>query len=739
MLKLLCLSRLLVFWMVYYSAAAVAADFYVATTGNDHWSGTLDAPNLQQSDGPFATLERARDEIRKRKNAGTLNSPTTVWVREGLYALSQPFKLSAQDSGDPQAPIVYRAYGQEKPILSGGRTLTGFVPYKGEILKTDVSAQGLKGIYFRQLFLDGQRQILARYPNFDPQDPYGGGWAYADGKLFSMYQDVPGESKRLLHYKAQDMRQWSHPEEGEVFVSPRYNWWNNIVGMKSVDAASRTITLTADCSYAIRPNDRYYVQNLFEELDSPGEWYLDKRDSTLYFWPPSPLAGKTVAAPALRTLLELGPGTANVTFRGFTFECCGGTAIMLTGTTNCLIAANVVRNGGDYHGSGVSVQGGFRNGVVGNDISQIGQNGIYLSGGDGKTLTAGENYADNNYIHHIGLDYKQGCGIVLVGCGNRASHNLIHDGPRFGIQFQGNNLVIEYNHIRDVCLETSDTGAIYTTGRDWLGSRGSVIRYNYFHDVIGFGQTNGKWVTPFMAWGIYLDDNTGGVDVFGNIIARCSLACLHLHNGRDNLIQNNLFIEGAEQQVQYDGWTTTSKMWINHYPTMVKGYESVADQPAWKEMRNMQISPAQSILPNGMTMIGNRFFCNIFTYLNPKACLYSMSNVPFDHNIFDDNLIFHGGLPPVSIKPQGKPGLQPHLDWQSWQALGEDRHSVMADPLFVDPAKGDYRLRSDSPAFALGFKAIPFEKIGPYADELRASWPIVEAEGAREHRKKTSP
>ena len=102
MLKLLCLSRLLVFWMVYYSAAAVAADFYVATTGNDHWSGTLDAPNLQQSDGPFATLERARDEIRKRKNAGTLNSPTTVWVREGLYALSQPFKLSAQDSGDPR-------------------------------------------------------------------------------------------------------------------------------------------------------------------------------------------------------------------------------------------------------------------------------------------------------------------------------------------------------------------------------------------------------------------------------------------------------------------------------------------------------------------------------------------------------------------------------------------------------------------------------------------------------------
>jgi parallel beta-helix repeat protein len=712
---------------------AAAATLYVATTGNDHWSGTLDEPNLPQSDGPFATLGRARDELRKLRAAGVLQGESTVWVRGGSYPLSQTFTLDAQDGGNPQAPIIYRAYGKEQPILTGGRAVTGFTPYKGEILRTDVAAQGLKGIYFRQLLFAGQRQPLARYPNYDPQNPYGGGWSYVDGKFCPMYSEVPGEDKHTLHFKAADARTWSRPEEGEVFIFPRFNWWNNIVGIKSIDAENHTITLRNDCSYAIRPNDRYYVQNLLEELDAPGEWYLDGKDSTLYFWPPSPLADQSVSVPVIKTILELGPGTAHVTFRGFTFECCEETAIKLNQTTDCLIAGNIIRNVGGYNGAGISVNGGLRNGVVGNDIYGIGRSGITIDGGDRQTLTPAENYADNNYIHHIGVAFKQGVGIELNGCGNRASHNLIHDGPRMGIMFSGNNLLIEYNHIRHVNLETEDTGAVYTGGRDWISSRGTVVRYNYFHDILGYGQKNGKWISPYFAWGVYLDDNAGGVDIIGNIIARCTRAGLHLHNGRDNLIQNNIFIETGQMQVEYDGWTATNRMWLQHYPTMIKGYASVANQPAWKNMRNMQVSPDQAILPNGMVMTGNQVFCNIFYYLTPQARLYRMSNVPFDHNAFDYNLIFHGGLPLLTGQKPVPPDTEPLGEWKAWQALGADLHSVVADPLLVDPAHDDYRLRPDSPAFSLGFKAIPVEKIGPYADDLRASWPIVEAEGAREH------
>ena len=879
------------FWLVCILAASVpgfAADLFVAPGGQDSNSG--------DSGSPFATLERARDAARAL-HAAQPAAPVTVQVRGGTYALPHTLKLSAQDSG-----TTWRAYENEKPHLLGGRAVLNFTPHAQGILKADVGAQGFKGVNFRQLFFDGQRQHLARYPNYDAQNPYGGGWAYADGKPCPMYAERAGEDKHTLLFKPADARTWAHPEDGEVLVFARYNWWNDIVRIKAVDSAQHTLTLAHDCSYAIRPFDRYYVQGLFEELDAPGEWFLDRRTATLYFWPPAPLAGKPVYAPTMRTILDLGAGTHDVTFRGFTFECADGTAIILKDTTNCLVAASTIRNVGDYGGHGVSINGGHNNGVAGCDIYAVGSCGVSLTGGDRITLTPAGNYADNNYIHHVGVFYAQGVGVQLGGCGNRASHNYIHDGPRMGIMFAGNNLVIEYNHIRHMNLETEDTGAVYTGGRDWIGSRGSVIRYNYFHDMLGYGHDDkGVWHSPHFAWGVYLDDNTGGVDVIGNIVARCSRASLHLHNGRDNLIENNIFLDGRLQQVEYSGWTVSNRMWRDHFPTMVKGYESVASQPAWRTMRNMRLPPQDAVLPDGKIMTGNVLLRNIIAYSDPKAKLYQMRSVPFDHNLCDSNLIWHGGLPLLTgqtkikdtvgpnlapnpgfeegapgalpaewkwqVKPNdskaaldatekfagrqalriegrgttsdakhqklspsfvsaeipAKPGqtyrltarvkgaapdtkfslmAQSYIDkvyfwakdtlatagsdwkeyevifkfpapgdrdykeqmkslrirfdirqdagtiwvdevclkeaqaldeWATWLALGNDQHSLVSNPLFVDAAKDDYRLQPGSPAFQLGFQAIPVDKIGPYASELRASWPIVEAEGAREH------
>lgn len=705
-------------------------NLYVALNGNDAWSGKLAKPNSAGTDGPFATLERARNEVRNLRSDGNQNDPITVFVRGGIYELKETLKFDAQDSGSPDAPIIYRAYKQEEPIIIAGKQITGFIPHNGNILKSDVSSQGFEGIYFRQLLCNGMRMHLARYPNFDPENPYGGGWAYADGEPVSMGAQIPGENKYTMQYKTQDARNWSRPEEGEVFVFPRYNWWNNIVRIKSIDSEGRIITLAGDCSYPIRPTDRYYVQNLFEELDSPGEWYLDKETWILYFWPPEDVDPEemVVYAPVSRTILELGEGAANITLRGFTFECCEGTAITLKDTTNCLIAGNTIRNVGDYRGSGVSVNGGTNNGVVGNDIYEIGSHGISIGGGDRITLTPAENYADNNYIHHVGVSYKQGVGISINGCGNSAAHNLIHDGPRMGILFSGNNLVIEYNHIRHMNLETADTGAVYTGGRDWISSRGTIIRYNYFHDILGYGQEDGKWVSPHYAWGIYLDDNAGGIDVIGNIVARCVRGLIHLHSGRDNLIENNIFMDGKLQQVEYNGWTKTHSYWQNHMKTMVEGYESVIDQPVWKKMRNMHIHPNEATLPNGLVMTGNLFRKNIIYYHDPDAKLLKLRSVPFDHNSWESNLYWHQGLP-LSVPLKDVPK---ESEWGSWLEMGQDQGSIIADPLFEDAENEDYRLRDDSPAFKIGFQQIPVDKIGPYRDELRASWPIIEAEGARE-------
>lgn len=690
---------------------------YVSKEGSDAADGS--------EARPFATLERARDEVRKHKAAGAV----TVYVRAGEYALDRTFRLSAEDSGRADAPVVWRAYPGETVVLSGGTPIGGFQPYRGKILQTSV-----RGAPFRQLFYEDARQPLARYPDYDPENPYGGGWAYADGALIPMYRDIPGEDKHSLIYKEQDTRQWQHPEDGEVMVFPRYNWWNNIVRIKSIDRAARKITLAGECSYAIRPGDRYYVQGMFEELDAPGEWYLDTRAGTLYFWPPDGARdGVTVWAPRLTNVLEFGPGTAYITWRGFTIEHTSGTAVLLNQATHCLIAGNVIRNAGDYRGSGVVVNGGSHNGVAGNDIDSVGANGIALSGGDRITLTSAENYADNNYIHHTGVYYKQGVGIAMSGCGSRATHNLIHDTPRMAIIFSGNLFLIEYNHMRHTNLETADTGVVYTGGRDWLGSRGTVVRYNYMHDSIGYGFENGHWTSPHYSWGVYLDDNAGGVDVIGNIVVRAFRGLIHLHNGRDNLVENNIFVDGKLYQAEFNGWTADQRNWKTHLPTMIKGYESVQGQPAWQGMRGMETHPTQAVLPNGMIMSGNVFRRNIVYYSDAKARLFGSRNLPLDHNRWEENIYWNSAGPLIIARGAGLRDW----DFDAWREAGADRGSLVADPLFVDPASDDYRLRPDSPAATIGFEPIPVEEIGPYEDELRASWPIREAEGAREHPSRT--
>jgi parallel beta-helix repeat protein len=880
----------------------LATDYYVGPGGSDAWSGRLPEPNAERTDGPFATLPKARDAVRADLKAG--GKGMTVHVRAGLYELKETLKLDQRDAGTVEAPVVWRGYRDERPTVIAGTAIRDFKPYKGEILQADVGAQGFKGVPFTQLFFSGQRQVLARYPNFDPANPYGGGWAYADGKHVEMYQDIPGETKRDFQVKPQDLRTWARPEEVEAFVFARYNWWNDIVSVASVDREARHVTLRRDCSYPVRPGDRYYFRNALEELDAPGEWYLDKQTWTLYFWPPAPLESGTVTAPKFRTILELGAGAAHITVRGMTFECAEGNGIVVSNASHCLIAGNTIRNLGDYRGNGVSVSGGQENGVVGNDIYEVGSSGVTLSGGDRRKLVPAGHYADNNYIHHIGVFYKQGVGVSLTGVGHRAAHNLIHDGPRMGVMFSGNNLVIEYNEIRHMNLETEDTGAVYTGGRDWISSRGTVVRYNYLHDMLGYGQVKGVWTSPHFAWGVYLDDNTGGVDVVGNIVARCSRAGIHLHNGRDNLIENNVFVDNALYQVEYSGWTDTHRYWKNFQPGMIKTYEDFIREPVWQAMRNMGTHPKDAVLPDGTIMSGNVFRRNIVSHPATRAGkpsdakLYRFGKVNYDHNEWSSNLLWHDGLPlrtgvsaagkdvgpnlvanpgfedgldgalpkrwgwqvrPVGAKaelvaenggsvlridaapasvngsqrlwlnfvskpvagvqlgktyrlrarlradqPDTKAGLmlqsyvdkayfwsggslpskvgtewkeyvttfrvpapgekghhaqmkdfivridlsqptgslfvddvcltevEPVSEWQAWTDLGKDKGSLVADPLFMDAAKDDYRLRPESPAFKLGFQPIPVEKIGPHADPLRASWPIVEAPGARE-------
>lgn len=901
---------------------AWAVEFYVSPDGSN------DNPGTQAR--PFATLHRARDAIRALKAGGEFKEPVTVFVRQGHYSLEKTLTLESQDSGTEAAPIVYRAFETEKPTLVGGLAITGFTAYRDQILKADVTALGLTDAGARVLTFDGQRQELARYPNSNPKAVGGGDWAYADGTRFSMYSDSPDEDNFLqqnqhldfwqrniprltqtLVMKPQDIRQWRHPEQAEVSIFPRFNWEHSLLKVKSLDSAKRQLLLEPGCYYEIRPGDRYFVRGLFEELDSPGEWYLDREADILYFWPPSPLESKAVHLAALAHLIELN-NCAYVTVRGFTLECCDGTAVLLKDCTDCLVAGNTIRNVSDVDGCGVTIEGGRRIGVVGNDIHDVGSDGVRVTAGDVISLSPAEIRIDNNYIHHVGLIKRDAKGVALtlgfrdgrgIGqcAGIRITHNLIHDTPQSGIFLWGSQHTIEYNHIRHTCTESEDTGAIGGGAIDWLSWLDTVIRYNYIHDTLGYGydtQTD-KWVSPYFTAALYPDWAASGVTMVGNILVRAPRACLFLHSGRDNVIENNILIDGGLTQMHWRGWTTETGFWSTMVDGWAKNYEMAVQHAAWRDIPALK-DPRRVPLPDHRVMTGNVFRRNIIQYTDSRAALFTMETVPLEHNQSDFNVIHHAGQPlrtgvtaakvetgpnlltnagleegevgkapkgwstsafpedgvrvrvvndqthegtaavliepvrtteasangktvyltlgavpfqpgkayrlslwmksdgaltPVALSvyswrkgehswgvqstaaltpewqqyellfrlpqegdrdyqstmdtlmwrinfPQGSESFR--LDdaslreaeltdeWEGWRAAGMDQHSIVADPLFIDPAQDDYRLQPASPVLKLGFQPIPFDQIGPYQDALRASWPIVEASGARE-------
>jgi hypothetical protein len=705
------------------AAALPSLVLYVSPTGNDTWSGTLADPNANRTDGPFATLLRARDEIRKRKAAGQFTDGAAVLVRGGEYELTTAFVLLAEDSGTATAPIIYQAFPGEKPVLYGGRKVQGFQPYQGQIVQADTASQGFAGVVFRQLYCNGRRQERARYPNVDPARPRTGGWAFVDGTPLSMYQEPPtGATKRQILVRRNDLRTWAHPEDGEVNIYPRYNWSNDFVPIASCDRDQRTITLAQDASNEIRPLDRYCVQGLFEELDAPGEWFLDRRTGTLYFWPPEPIDSAVVRAPLAENVILI-ISAQYLTIQGFTVECCEGSAVLLRNTTNCLVAANTISNIGGRcdDNAGVRIENGTGNRVFGNDIHDIAGYGIVFLGGDLTTLVPSGHSAENNYIHHIGLLNGHGCGVLLTGVGNRVAHNLIHDTARCGIYTSGNDQVIEFNRIRNVNLDTEDTGGIYSgAGQEGWMRRGLIVRYNFLTDTLGFGRDTGKWVCPYYSWGIYLDDACCEATVYGNIVARTANGGAIIHGGRDHVIENNIFVDGQTRQMTWFG----SKPPDTLEPDERARYLLYKDNTAY-----LQHYPKFAALnPDTDGPMGdNSVLHNILCYRNPQAPLYMTLNYLADQNECDANLIWHYGQP-LLVQCMGTPAAV----WDNWRSQGSDVHSIVADPLFVDPDQDDYRLQENSPASQIGFQTIPVDQIGPYADPLRASWPIIEAPGARE-------
>jgi parallel beta-helix repeat protein len=678
------------------------------------------------SDGPFATLQRARDAVREIKKDG-LRGPVTVMMREGKYFLEEPLQLGPEDSGTRDCPITYRSYPGEEAILSGGRPVKGWSPYQGEIVQAPLpEARGGKW-KCRRLFCNGQPQIRARYPDFDAEDPLYGGWAFIEGPA------EPGSDSAFIYPPDTFPRRWAKPTEAEVVVFGGEGWARDIIPIKRIDEAKRMIWLqhgTKDhnrpWNYQTNPfraGNRFIVENVLEELDQPGEWCLDSEEGVLYFWPPTSLENAEVVVPRLDCLLDLREA-AWINFSGLTltettdgdnylrdggegygpmvpiagWKYCGE-AVHLRDAEHCRVEDSRIYAVG---GNGVYLEGyNLRNIVQRNEISYAGANGVVLLGSKRRYPVRPQvvdpeerhnlwlrdsqphplfNQVLDNHIHHCGAINSYVAGVFAgVSDGNLIAHNQIEYMPHHGINLGTNSYgrnVVEYNVVRHVALETHDTGAINSWMEDeWDTERvGHIIRYNLIDDVRGCNfDEHGNLVNDAITFGIYLDNYTSNCTVFGNIITRCTGSGITVHCGKNNIIENNIIIGGTWQ------------MRYQYYYNPIPGF-----------------------------LTGNRFCRNILYSEDPKTHLYYL-HAWTDYVVAesDRNVFFNTSDEDYTIlEDRGVEAGKVVWTLDEWRHLGHDSNSFIADPLFVDLEQGDYRLAEESPALRLGFVPIDVGAIG---------------------------
>lgn len=532
-------------------------------------------PNADRTDGPFATPARARDELRRCPSPGS-----TIWLRSGDYVLTESLTLDSRDSGFAHRPIAYRSFPGETARWLGGRRIARFRPVTDPavlgrldpaarpwVVEVDLDECGVTDLgrfqsrgfgrpivpAHLELFFNGRPMTVARWPN--EGEPAGTGEHAAFG--FTHIAGWPEEGRQDdehgrdignlaagFFYDGDRPTRWATFDDVWLHGYWAWDWANSYEAVAAIDLEQRLITTKPPHgNWGYRTGNRFYFLNVLEELDRPGEFYVDRKAGKLYFWPPEPLDGAEGFVSVLETPLVRLTNASHITLQDVVIEAGRGTGVQIEGGTDVRLERCTLRNLGNH---GVCIEGGTGHVVSGCQIYGTGDGGIFVSGGDRATLTSCEHKIHNNHIHHIGRWSR--CYVPAIhasGVGIHITHNHVHDLPHSGIIFWGNEMCIEYNEVHRVTLETADAGAIYT-GRDFT-ARGNRIRYNYIHDTGSYG-----WGTM----GVYLDDCVSGEIIYGNLFVRVQRA-VFIGGGRDNVVENNVF------GIAHRQYGLTPAGWIN--------------------------------------------------------------------------------------------------------------------------------------------------------------------------------
>jgi hypothetical protein len=722
------------------AAAAPALDLHVAPGGNDAWSGTRAQPDAARTDGPLATLTGARDAIRKLKQQGRFTEPVRVVVAEGRYAVTGPLELTADDSGSASCPITYAAAAGARPVFSGGRVIQGWQRGVGGVWQTRIPEVAAGNWYFEQLWVNDRRPTRARTPNeswFRLLDVREEILAGAEGRRAKAARQTirlrREDFEAITSGAAKPPTTVLSPSEGEKQTVGRsdggrarpsgtptpdelrdvnlvvYHKWDNTRRfLDRLDESSHALVTSGE---GMKPWNRWdkdsrcIVENAERFLDAPGEWFL-RRDGTLFYLP---LPGEgmeqaRVIAPVAKSFIvvrgepEKGRFVEHVTFKGLSFQHAQWltppegfepaqaaspieAAVMLDGARKVVIEDCEIARVGTY---GVWFRHGCEDSLVRRCyIHDLGAGGVRIGETAPPRSAAGNTRAitvDNNIIRHGGHIFPCAVGVWIgFSPDNRITHNEIADlcytgisvGWRWGYAESNckRNLIAD-NHVHHLGWGVlSDMGGIYTLGP----SEGTVVRGNVFHDIHAYS---------YGGWGLYTDEGSTGILFENNLVYATKTGSFHQHYGRENILRNNILMNSREHQLQV---------------TRVEDHLS-------------------------------------FTFENNIVCWTNQSRAlagPWAANrqLTRSNLYWNAGTPvtfsgkplaawqatPVAAPSQtNAPGGVP-----DWAGRGRERDSVVADPMFVDAARGDFRLQSDSPARKLGFKPFDYTKAGVHGD---AAW-----------------
>ncbi|WP_218934218.1 right-handed parallel beta-helix repeat-containing protein [Rosistilla ulvae] len=537
---------------------------------------------------PFKSLTEARDRIRAARKSGQLkpDQAVNVLVGPGTYRIEHSFKLTAEDSGSAAAPVVYRAIQPGTALISGGLTIPSdsFVAVSDpeirerldESVRDKVRVADLTSMFPKEisqwktsfrgtpggpwLYVDEQPMTLARWPNLDAENE---GWADFSKAIDSGLADPDSEdpARRKARPGAFEFRdprptRWNLDEGVWLLGFWTHDWSDEVIRIGAYDAEKQVIRLAAPHNYGIMAGTwggskrRFFAFNVLEELDAPGEWYLDRKGRQLYYYPAETASSSSIVLATLPQSLVRMENAHHIKIEGLRFEYGIADGISLKETTAVEFAGCTVAN---VSRGGISING-TENTIRSCDLYNLGTAGISVRGGDRKTLTPAKNLVVNSHIHDYGkFQRSYAAGISVKGCGQIVRNNLIHDAPHNAILYGGNEHLMERNEIYRVVMETGDSGAFYT-GRDWT-SQGNVLRHNYIHDL---GGGDSKHVNTM---GVYLDDCDSGDTIEGNVFVRAGRAIM-IGGGRDNRVVNNLVID-CPIGLHLDSRGMTWKQWNN--------------------------------------------------------------------------------------------------------------------------------------------------------------------------------